>query len=83
MADEISKADARPASGPKQDVETVEQTQPSNATKAAPPVSSSMDPAHRTKVERALVRKLDLRCSLFVLIYIVSSALILRVPCCF
>jgi hypothetical protein len=30
--------------------------------------------AHRAKVEKSLKRKLDLRCSLFVLIYILSTS---------
>jgi hypothetical protein len=33
-------------------------------------VHHAMDPAHRAAVEKSLKRKLDARCSLFVLIYI-------------
>lgn len=75
--DEITRADARGPEAPKQDVETVEMTQPradDKTTTTTPIAAASMDPAHRARVERSLVRKLDGRCSLFVLIYIVSSS---------
>ena len=72
MADEISRAEPRAVDTAKHDVETVEQT-PAKAKAAAPVPSGGMDPAHRARVERSLLRKLDTRCSLFVLIYIVSS----------
>ena len=73
MADEISTAEPHGVDTAKRDVETVEQT-PAKAVDATPSVpSGGMDPAHRARVERALLRKLDARCSLFVLIYIVSQ----------
>lgn len=78
MADEISTAEPHGADTAKRDVETVEQT-PAKTADATPSVpSGTMDPAHRVRVERALLRKLDTRCSLFVLIYIVSEIATIR-----
>ncbi|KAI5861493.1 MFS general substrate transporter [Durotheca rogersii] len=36
------------------------------------PTAVSVDPAHRARVEKSLKRKLDWRCSLFILIYILN-----------
>lgn len=49
-----------------------EQVSNMDGNKAAgnPDVHHAMDPAHRAAVEKSLKRKLDARCSLFVLIYI-------------
>ncbi|KAI0832269.1 MFS general substrate transporter [Hypoxylon sp. FL0890] len=71
MADEITQAGPTPGSEAKQDVETLEHTttpKTSGKTLAA----SSMHPEHRARVEKSLKRKLDARCSLFVLIYILN-----------
>ena len=71
MADEITQAG--PTQGPeaKKDVETLEHTEtPVNARTTL--AAASMDPAHRARVEKSLKRKLDARCSLFVLIYILN-----------
>ncbi len=85
MADEISRADPRGANAPKQNVETVEQTTArvdddndnkkiiASESGVGARAGAGMDPAHRARVERSLLRKLDTRCSLFVLIYIVST----------
>jgi MFS family permease len=68
MADDISTAASAGANGTKQQqlalaaVEQDEQEVPR-------PV---MDPARRAAVEKSLLRKLDTRCSLFVLIYIMN-----------
>ncbi|KAI1486405.1 major facilitator superfamily domain-containing protein [Biscogniauxia mediterranea] len=50
------------------DVNTIEE--PPKITNMA--AASAMDPAHRARVEKSLLRKLDARCSLFVLIYILN-----------
>ncbi|KXJ95151.1 major facilitator superfamily domain-containing protein [Microdochium bolleyi] len=58
----------------KQQVETLEGG-PSPAVQAAGTAQqlvAAMDPAHRAAVEKSLLRKLDARCSLFVLIYILN-----------
>ncbi|OTB03856.1 hypothetical protein M426DRAFT_12149 [Hypoxylon sp. CI-4A] len=71
MADEITNAG--PAQGPaaKQDIETLEHTTAPETSRRA--ISASLlDPAHRARVEKSLKRKLDARCSLFVLIYILN-----------
>ena len=44
---------------------------PSNLNNGNPNVAH-MDPAHRAAVEKRLKRKLDSRCALFVLIYIMN-----------
>lgn len=73
MADEITRAEAHGPNTQKQDVEAVEHTQaPDEGANRATVVAASMDPAHRARVERSLLRKLDGRCSLFVLIYILN-----------
>jgi hypothetical protein len=71
MADEISRAEANAADARKRDVEKIEQSQSPDVGEGKKP-GQPMDPAHRARVERQLLRKLDARCSLFVLIYIVS-----------
>ncbi|KAH9889658.1 MFS general substrate transporter [Xylariomycetidae sp. FL2044] len=68
MADEITRADDTTSAGvAKQNVEIVEE-QPSYR----PVPASAMDPEHRARVEKRLLRKLDARCSIFVLIYILN-----------
>jgi len=59
----------------KQRVETMEGSGPGSAIRAASTaqqIVAAMDPTHRAAVEKSLVRKLDTRCSLFVLIYIMN-----------
>ncbi|KAL2842763.1 major facilitator superfamily domain-containing protein [Aspergillus pseudoustus] len=65
MADEISKTGSDSAQIEKQTVETIERH---NARGQA----ATMDPETRARVEKSLKRKLDARCSLFVLIYIMN-----------
>ncbi|KAL2822864.1 major facilitator superfamily domain-containing protein [Aspergillus granulosus] len=65
MADEISKTGSDAAQIEKQTVETIEKH---NVRGAA----AAMDPETRARVEKSLKRKLDARCSLFVLIYIMN-----------
>ncbi|KAL3454478.1 major facilitator superfamily domain-containing protein [Aspergillus insuetus] len=65
MADEASKTGSDAAQIEKQTVETIEKP---NARGAA----SAMDPETRARVEKSLKRKLDARCSLFILIYIMN-----------
>ncbi|KAJ0414431.1 major facilitator superfamily domain-containing protein [Aspergillus carlsbadensis] len=64
MADEVSKIGSDAAQIEKQTVETIERP---NARGAA-----AMDPEMRVRVEKSLKRKLDARCSLFILIYIMN-----------
>ncbi|KAL1845692.1 hypothetical protein VTK73DRAFT_457 [Phialemonium thermophilum] len=77
MADDISRAEAAVASEKTMENELVE-AQNYHAEDAQPAGSSHnlnvarMDPEHRCRVEKSLKRKLDLRCSLFVLIYIMN-----------
>jgi MFS family permease len=70
MADEISKADASALDAQKQDTETVEHRHAPEA--GVKKLCQGMDPEHRARVERKLLRKLDARCSLFVVIYIMN-----------
>lgn len=72
MPDEISSA-GLPASGVKNDAETarmedVEHVTTPDNLKGRP----VMDSARRAVVEKSMKRKLDMRCSLFVLIYIMN-----------
>ncbi|KAI4863814.1 MFS general substrate transporter [Hypoxylon rubiginosum] len=72
MADEITRAGPAQGDAPKQNIETLEHsTTPVNNYGQTHP-ASSMDPTHRARVEKSLLRKLDARCSLFVLIYILN-----------
>ncbi|KOS17141.1 putative transporter [Escovopsis weberi] len=76
MADDITTAGAHPGSPEKHAVETLESL-PRDVggdggnvkfQNARPP----MDPARRAVVEKSLKRKLDARCSLFIVIYIMN-----------
>lgn len=69
MADHISKLDSSEAQNEKGDVSQLESTSPRDNR---PVDTAVMDPEHRARVEKSLKRKLDLRCSLFVLIYIMN-----------
>lgn len=65
MADEISKAGVPDAAAEKHDVLNLERAE----TAAAP---NQLSPERRAAVEKSLKRKLDARCSIFVLIYIMN-----------
>ncbi|KFY15560.1 hypothetical protein V492_01901 [Pseudogymnoascus sp. VKM F-4246] len=72
MAEEFSKAGPNAAQGDKptsEGIENFEKTAPMENTVG---MSSLADPEHRARVEKKLKRKLDARCSLFVLIYIMN-----------
>ncbi|KAH8910359.1 major facilitator superfamily transporter [Coniochaeta sp. PMI_546] len=69
MADHISKLDSSEAQNEKGDISQLESTSPRDNR---PVDMAVMDPEHRARVEKSLKRKLDLRCSLFVLIYIMN-----------
>lgn len=73
MPPEIAKPSPSPPSddgsdGPKQSVESHSRTHDHLVTQAG----HGMDPEHRRAVEKQLKRKLDARCGLFVLIYIMN-----------
>lgn len=81
MADEISRADAETGHGAKLQVQNLERV--STDHKDAPELEHeytgrnhlnlhTMTPEHRAAVEKSLKRKLDTRCALFVLIYIMN-----------
>lgn len=65
MADEITKAASPEAGLGKRDVQNLER----DDTAAAP---NQLSPERRAAVEKSLKRKLDARCSIFVLIYIMN-----------
>jgi MFS family permease len=65
MADEVSKHGSDAVQLEKPTVETMEGSNPAVA-------SAGMDPARRAQVEKTMKRKLDARCSIFVLIYIMN-----------
>ncbi|KAI1452504.1 MFS general substrate transporter [Annulohypoxylon moriforme] len=71
MTDEITRASPAQGLAPKQNIEALEHVPAPETTSTTLP-GSSMDPAHRVRVEKSLKRKLDARCSLFVLIYILN-----------
>jgi len=69
MTDNISKYEADSGLGDKQNIETVERA-PQYSQANHLDRARAMTPAHRVEVEKSLKRKLDARCSLFVLIYV-------------
>lgn len=69
--DEITRAPV-PGSGSKQSVEALEHTTESPAAGAPFALARAMDPEERARVEKRLKRKLDTRCGLFILIYIMN-----------
>ncbi|ORY66158.1 major facilitator superfamily domain-containing protein [Pseudomassariella vexata] len=71
MADEISRAEPANVANRKADIETLEHIRTGDQEMAFP-TARSMEPAHRVAVEKSLKKKLDLRCGLFVLIYIMN-----------
>lgn len=70
MNDDISKADLPVTHDEKSNVETMEQGNTPTAFPGAG--AASWDPEHRARVEKSMKRKLDARCSLFVVIYIMN-----------
>lgn len=71
MTDTVSKYEATSGPGDKENVETVERT-PQYSPADHLDRARAMTPAYRAAVEKSLKRKLDARCSLFVLIYIMN-----------
>jgi hypothetical protein len=70
MNNDISKAGLPVIHDEKSNIETMEQ---GNMPAAFPGAgAASWDPEHRARVEKSMKRKLDLRCSLFVVIYIMN-----------
>jgi hypothetical protein len=72
MADEItrhSSADRMAAAAEKERHDMVEDVPPAEQPR---PSLAVMDPTRRAAVEKSMKRKLDLRCSLFILIYIMN-----------
>jgi len=69
MTDTISKNEDTSRPGEKENVETVERA-PRYSPADHLDRARAMAPAHRAAVEKSLKRKLDARCSLFVLIYV-------------
>ncbi|KAI1101699.1 MFS general substrate transporter [Jackrogersella minutella] len=71
MGDEITRAGPAQGLAPKQNTENLEHSTAPETTRPTF-AASSMEPAHRVRVEKSLKRKLDARCSLFVVIYILN-----------
>jgi hypothetical protein len=70
MNNDISKVGLPVTHDEKSNIETMEQ---GNMPAAFPGAgAASWDPEHRARVEKSMKRKLDLRCSLFVVIYIMN-----------
>jgi MFS family permease len=70
MNDDISKTGVPASHDEKYNVETMEQGH--TPTEYPGAGAASWDPEHRARVEKSMKRKLDLRCSLFVVIYIMN-----------
>lgn len=70
MTDDISRANDLTLEAEKQRVENLEYALTNDAPKPHP--AAAMDPVRRAEVEKSLKRKLDMRCSLFILIYIMN-----------
>ncbi|KAJ4422032.1 hypothetical protein N0V82_003328 [Gnomoniopsis sp. IMI 355080] len=71
MADEISSTDVGNSQSLKQEVQALENVK--DHTASPPDLNvAHMTPEHRARVEKRLKRKLDARCALFVLIYIMN-----------
>src|SRR5690348_1845240 len=52
-------------------MDSVEKTEAQQHERAGGPITT-MDPARRVQVEKSLKRKLDARCSVFILLYIMN-----------
>ncbi|ETS02737.1 hypothetical protein MKX07_000477 [Trichoderma sp. CBMAI-0711] len=70
MTDDIARANDPALEAEKQNIENLEHVISSDVVKSHP--AAAMDPVRRAEVEKSLKRKLDLRCSLFILIYIMN-----------
>jgi MFS family permease len=70
MNNDISKAGVPTSHDEKLDVETMEQGH--KTTEYAGAGAASWSPDHRARVEKSMKRKLDTRCALFVVIYIMN-----------
>lgn len=71
MADEISSTAVGNQQSKKQEIQALENVQ--DHTESPPNLNvAHMTPEHRARVEKRLKRKLDARCALFVLIYIMN-----------
>lgn len=71
--DDIARATLGGPHSPKQNIENLEDTTAAyDANEAINLNVAHMTPEHRVRVEKSLKRKLDARCSLFVLIYIMN-----------
>jgi len=70
--DDISRADPVAVDADKERVSNVEGTASLPADDLKGTAAAVMDPARRAAVEKSLKRKLDTRCSLFILIYIMN-----------
>lgn len=70
MSDDIAKAGPPVTHDEKSNVDTVEQGATAKTFPGAG--AASWDPEYRARVEKKMKRKLDLRCSWFVLIYIMN-----------
>lgn len=72
MADETPKADITSAHVNKPTIETAEKSTTMAPVEQAAAAASAIDSETRARVEKSLKRKLDTRCALFVLIYIMN-----------
>ncbi|UKZ93312.1 uncharacterized protein TrAFT101_008232 [Trichoderma asperellum] len=70
MTDDISRANEPAFDAEKQNIESLEHIASNDFPQPHP--AAAMDPARRAQVEKSLKRKLDARCSLFILIYIMN-----------
>lgn len=70
MTDDISRANEAAFDAEKQNIESLEHIASNDFPQPHP--AAAMDPARRAQVEKSLKRKLDARCSLFILIYIMN-----------
>ncbi|KFZ24778.1 hypothetical protein V502_00744 [Pseudogymnoascus sp. VKM F-4520 (FW-2644)] len=72
MADEFSKEGAYAAQVDKPTSEAIENFDKTTPKDNAVGIPSLADPEYRARIEKSLKRKLDSRCALFVLIYIMN-----------
>lgn len=70
MTDDISRANEPAFDAEKQIIQNLEHIASNDFPQPHP--AAGMDPARRAQVEKSLKRKLDARCSLFILIYIMN-----------
>lgn len=70
MTDDISRANEPAFDAEKQNIQNLEHSVSNDFP--VPHPAAAMDPARRAQVEKSLKRKLDARCSLFILIYIMN-----------